>query len=180
MNAQTEADLRERLVNSPSYAALPSKRKRETPNWSEITKTKPSSTGSMIVFCIDPQPITFTRLLSGEFGRGESVSLIEEFLKVAYNEHASQAEGWTAQILGRLSDWEPKAELLAALTDFHVWPLTEPLKSKIREQLSDQNPLIFVAAAQLMVRGKIAFEGVEDELSDKRREAVKKLRAQFP
>lgn len=180
MDAQTEAAIRERLINSSSYSALPSRRNRETPNWSEITKAKPSSMGGMIVFVLDPQPIAYTRLLSNEFGRGESVSLIEEFLKVAYNNHASEAEGWTAQILTSLRDWEPRAELLSALTDFHVWPLTEPLRSKIREQLLDPNPLVFVAAAQLMVRGKIAFERVEDELSVKRREAVKKLREQFP
>lgn len=180
MDAQTEAAIRERFVNSSSYSALPSPRKRKTPNWSEITKTKPSAMGEMIVFVLDPQPIAYKRLLSNEFGRGESVSLIEEFLKVAFNDHASEAEGWTAQILASLSNWETKAELLSALTDFHVWPLTEPLKSKIREQLSDPNPLVFVAAAQLMVRGKVAFEEVEVELSDKRREAVQKLRAQFP
>lgn len=129
---------------------------------------------------IDVSPASFEKLMGDPISRQESAALIEEFLRVAYNDHPHEAEDWTAQVLERLSDWEPRAELLSALTDFHIWPTTDTLKSAIREQLSDENALVFIAAAQLMVRGKIAFGSAEESLSEKRRAAVEKLREQFP
>lgn len=103
---------------------------------------------------------------------------VDEFLRMAYDDRPSDAERLVAEAIDRAEDWG-KMNLLSGLGDFNLWPTSELLMSKIRECLLSENALVFVCAAQIMIRGNIPFNGIEESLSEKRLLAISNLRAQF-